>query len=138
MIDKQEFYWGAAIVRLLEHPQFSAIRKHEYGYVVNSSAFVFLKYSTKARSPWGFSFTADELPRLVSLASQYERIVLGLICGGDGICAVDWKRLNPLLGDKPGWISVRRNFNERYGVSGPAGGLDRKVPLQSWPLLLFE
>lgn len=138
MIDKQEFYWGAAVVRLLEHPRFSAIRKHEYGYLVNSSVFVFLKYSTKARSPWGFSFTNDELPRLVSLASQYERIVLGLICGGDGICAVDWKRLSPLLGDKPGWISVRRNFNERYGVSGPAGGLDRKVPLQGWPLVVFE
>lgn len=138
MIDKQEFYWGAAIVRLLEHPHFSAVRKHEYGYVVNSSVFVFLKYSTKARSPWGFGLTNDELPRLISLASQYNRVVLGLICGGDGVCAVDWKQLISLLGDKPGWISVRRNFNERYGVSGPAGGLDRKVSLQSWPLLVFE
>lgn len=138
MIDKQEFYWGAAIVRLIEHPRFSTIQKHEFGYIVNSSVFAFLKYSTKARSPWGFSFTSDELPRLISLASQYERTVVGLICGGDGICAIDWKRLNSLLADKPGWISVRRNFNERYGVSGPAGGLDRKIPLQSWPLLIFE
>lgn len=138
MIDKQEFYWGAAIVRLLEDSKCTSVQKHEYGYVVNSNVFVFLKYSTKARTPWGFSFSNDEISCLNPISSQYEKTVVGLICGGDGICAMDRLRLITLLAEKAGWISVRRKFNERYGVSGPAGGLDRKVPLQSWPLLVFE
>ena len=138
MIDKQEFYWRAAIVRLLEDSRCTNVQKNEYGYVVNSSVFVFLKYSTKARTPWGFTFSNEEIMRLNQISSQYDKIVVGLICGGDGVCAVDWFQLRTLLVDKPGWISARRNFNERYGVTGPAGGLDRKIPLQSWPLLIFE
>ena len=138
MIDKQDFYFGAAIVRILEHPKVAVIQKHEFGYVVNSSVFVFLKYSTNARSPWGFNFSDDEVLRLISLVSTYEKTVIGLICGGDGICAIEWERLNSLLVNKAGWISVKRNFKKRYGISGPLGWLDQKIPLLNWPSLLFE
>jgi hypothetical protein len=138
MLEKQEFYWGAAIVHLLEDPRCVGVAKRENGYVVNATRFIVLKYSTKSRTPWRFSFGADEIKRLVEASSRYESLVIGLVCGGDGVCAITWKQAAEILGKEPGWISVRRNFHERYAVTGSAGELPGKVPLRDWPALLFE
>ena len=137
MIDKQEFYHGVAIIRLLEDGHCQKVRKHDFGYTVNDEVFVFLKYSTKSRSPWRFTFRSDEVERLNSLASSFRRIALALICGGDGICAISWRKAVELLGNDAGWISARRNFNEQYGVAGPNGKLDGKISLREWPLIIF-
>jgi hypothetical protein len=138
MIDKQEFYHGAAIVRLLESPHCQRVRKHDPGYTVNDHTFIFLKYSSKSRSPWRFSFSRDEAERLNFLTSSYRKIVVALICGGDGICAITWPEAADLLGNEAGWISARRNFNEQYGVAGPRGKLENKVSLRQWPSIVFE
>ena len=47
-------------------------------------------------------------------------------------------RAKMLLDGKPGWICVKRNHNERYGVTGSASELDRKVAVGRWPTLLSE
>lgn len=138
MLEKQEFYWGAAIIRLLEDSRCTCLKKEEYGYLVNSTSFVLLKYSTKSRTPWRFIFGEDELARLTDVSNRNSSIVIGLICGGDGVCAIAWTQVLTLLGGKSGWISVRRNFHERYGVAGPKGELDRKVSVRDWPAVLFE
>jgi hypothetical protein len=137
MIDKQEFYHGAAITRLLEDPRCERVRPHDFGYVVNEAVFVFLKYSTKGRSPWGFVFSSEEAQRLDGIPT---RVFTGLICGGDGICAVAWEDVKALLGATAGSgrIAVRRRFNEQYGVSGPAAELKGKVPVKAWPSLVLD
>jgi hypothetical protein len=137
MIDKQEFYHGAAITRLLEDPRCERVRRQDFGYSVNEGVFVFLKYSTKGRSPWGFVFSGEEARKLNGLSA---RIFTGLICGGDGICAVAWEDVRTLLGEMDGSarIAVRRRFNEQYGVSGPAAELKGKVPVKAWPSLVFD
>lgn len=53
MIEKLEFYHGAALVRLIEDARCEAITKHECGYLVNHSRIIMIKYSTKGHSPWG-------------------------------------------------------------------------------------
>lgn len=138
MIDKQEFYHGVAIIRLLESAHCQTVHKHSLGYTVNNGTFVFLKYSTKSRSPWRFSFGREETERMNSLASSFRKIVIALVCGGDGICAITWREAAELLGNDAGWISARRNFNEQYGVAGPRGRLKGKVPLGQWPSIVFE
>ena len=137
MLDKQEYYHGAAIIRLLEDARFKTIAKHVLGYVVNGEVIILLKYSTKSRTPWRFTFTLDEMVHVESLIKQNARIVIALVCGGDGICAIHAKELYSILGDNPGWISVKRNFNEQYGVAGPYGQLERKVSFQRWPSIIF-
>jgi len=47
---------------------------------------LYLKYSTKGRSPWGFTFTMDEQVLLQRKRSE-SKIVIGLICGADGVAA---------------------------------------------------
>ena len=138
MLEKQEFYWGAAIVRLLDDPRCASVAKSESGYVVNGMRLIVLKYSTKSRTPWRFSIGADEIKRLVEASGRHKSLVIGLVCGGDGVCAITWKQAAVLLGEEPGWISIRRNFHERYAVAGSAGQLEGKVPLRDWPALLFE
>ena len=137
MIDKQEFYHGAAIVRLFEDPRCERVRRQGFGYIVNEGVFVFLKYSTKGRSPWGFVFSGEEVRKLNGITT---RIFAGLICGGDGVCAVAWDDVKMLLGktQRSGRIAVRRRFNERYGVSGPATELKGKIPVKAWPSLVFD
>jgi hypothetical protein len=137
MIDKQEFYHGAAITRLLEDPRCEQLRRRDFGYAVNEGIFVFLKYSTKGRSPWGFVFSGEEARKLKGISG---RVFIGLICGGDGICAVQWEDVRSLLGEVEGSarIAVRRRFNEQYGVSGPAAEFKGKVPVKAWPSLVFD
>jgi len=138
MLEKQEFYWGAAIVRLLDHPRCESLNKIAFGYLVNSTHFIVLKYSTKSRTPWQFTFGGDEIHTLANSADRYKSVVIGLVCGGDGVCAIAWNQAEKLLSGKPGSISVRRKFHGRYGVAGPTGDLERKVSIGDWPALLFE
>lgn len=138
MLEKQEFYWGAAVIRLLDDIRCTSLRKDECGYLVNSTQFVLLKYSTKSRTPWRFIFGEDEVVRLIGLSDRYSLVVIGLVCGGDGVCAIAWKQVTALLSNKPGWVSVRRNFRERYEVAGPEGRLNNKISVRDWPAILFK
>ena len=138
MIDKQEFYHGVAILKLLRDSIPTSVRKSEIGYVVNDDSFIFVKYSTKSRSPWRFSFTANEVPKLQALYASYKKLVVAFVCGGDGVCAVPWEEVERLLGSSPGWISSTRRFKECYAVAGPSGRLRRKVALSEWPLALSD
>lgn len=138
MIDKQEFYHGAAIVRLLEDKRCHNIGKHEFGYIVNNDVYIFLKYRTKSRSPWTFCFSREENRRLNEQANAFKKIIIVLICGGDGICAILLQDAETILGYKEGRITVKRKFNEQYGVYGTVGALKGKISLQKWPGIVFD
>jgi hypothetical protein len=138
MIAKWEFYHGVALVRLLKDKRFQTVRKDRLGYIVNDRVFVFVKYTTKARTPWMFTFGQKEVEQLNSLATTFRDIIVVLVCAGDGICAVSWCDASRLLGNKGGWISTRRKFNEQYAVAGQAGQLSGKDSLSEWPSIVFE
>ncbi len=139
MLDKFSYYHGAALTRLLDDERCRAVRKHGLlGYVVNDEIFVFLKYTTKARSPWGFAFDQEDVNRCLTMSGQFKRIVLGLICGGDGVCALEWDQACELLGGRSGRIAVGRKHNHSYEVWCTEGELKRKISLRRWPSLLFE
>lgn len=54
-IKKQEFYEGAALYLLARTGRIKSIRNQPPFFVLNDDLFVLLKYSTKSRSPWGFT-----------------------------------------------------------------------------------
>ena len=139
MLDKTEYYHGAAIVRLLEDKRCRSVHMRRLlGYVVNNDIFVFLKYTTKNRSPWGFTFDLKDVNRCFRMATEYRKVVLGFICGGDGVCALDWSEAKKLLDGKHGRIATSRKHNRSYSVRGTAGELKKKVPVGRWPSLVFE
>ena len=103
----------------------------------NGNVLVLLKYSTKARSPWPFSFVPDELSLLQSVPPP-KRVIVGLVCGADGVVAVPYDALRSVagVGTSAIHIACRRNHAEHYLVSGPEGDLPRKIAPSAWQHIL--
>jgi len=137
MIEKLEFYHGAALVRLIEDDRCKSVGKSEYGYLVNGDRSVLIKYTTKAQSPWRFTVSEDDIARFDGAAEKFEICIMVLVCGGDGVCSVPWRTARDLLGGSPGWLAAKRSFNGCYGVSGSAGMLKKKIPVNQWPGIVF-
>jgi len=138
MIEKEDFYHGAAIIKLFEDNRFISIKKGDQGFVINDDIFIFLKYRTKARSPWVFSFDDEDIKLLKGNAESFPKIIIIFICGGDGICPIRGKDLEYLLDNNPGWVSIRRKYNEQYRVSGSVKSLKRKISMRYWPSIAFD
>lgn len=77
MIKKQEFYEGAALHLLARTGGLTSIRYESPLFVLNDRLLLHLKYSTKGRSPWGFTFTSDEQTILQNRATN-SKIVIGI------------------------------------------------------------
>jgi hypothetical protein len=138
MIEKLEFYHGAALLRLIQDSRCETIGKHGCGYRVNQQRFVSIKYSTKTHSPWSFTFSEDDIIRLCAAEGEFGGCVIAFVCGGDGVCALSWKSVVDLLKNAPGGIAAKRGFAGCYAVSGPAGPLKGKIAMNRWPGIIFD
>ncbi len=136
-IKKQEFYEGAALHLLARTDTIAGIRYEAPFFLLNDHLLVLLKYSTKGRSPWGFTFTADEQVVLEKRASQ-DKIVIGLVCGGDGVVALGYDGYRSVAAPRKSAVHIAcyRQHGEHYEVNGPDGKLKGKVAPSSWLRLL--
>ena len=138
MIDKADFYHGAALAAALHDIRCLDIARWPPGYLVNDSVLALVKYTTKGGSPWQFTFTTEDVARLEHCPDGVTRVVIALVCGGDGICTLSAETACALLDRAAGGLSVRRKFRGWYGVSGSAGRLETKVSQRRWPEILFQ
>jgi hypothetical protein len=138
MIDKADFYHGAALATALDDARCIDIARWPPGYLVNDEVLALVKYTTKGGSPWQFTFSTEDVARLQHCPDGVDRVVLAMVCGGDGICTISAEAACKLLDETPAWIAVRRKFHGWYGISGPAGALESKVPPRRWPEILFQ
>lgn len=136
-IKKQEFYEGAALHLLARNGGITSIRYESPLFVVNNQLLVLLKYSTKGRSPWGFTFTTDEQTVLQSKASE-RKIVIALICGADGVASFNYDEYISVATPRNSAIHIAcyRQHGEHYEINGPDGTLDGKVAPSNWQRLL--
>ncbi len=137
MIKKHDFYHGVALIHLLDDKRCQSVHKFENGYLVNNEILFFLKYTTKNRSPWRFIFTGEEITKLQQCVDLCEKMYLAFVCGGDGICAVNWGEMGEFFDETTKWISIKRGFNKCFAVAGSKGVLPGKVPVSGWPAILF-
>jgi hypothetical protein len=136
-IKKQEFYEGAALHLLARSGRITGLQYNPPFFTLNNRLLVLLKYSTRGRSPWGFTFTSDE-QALLEIASSKSAIVIGLVCGADGVAAFshdDYLSIAPIRGCAT-HVACYRRHGEHYEVSGPDGTLDRKVAPSNWRRIL--
>ena len=136
-IAKQAFYEGAALYLVARTGDIRSIGYGAPFFRLNDRLLVLLKYTTRSRSPWGFTFTIDEQLLLRRKATE-GRIVLGLVCGGDGVAALTYEAyLQVASGSKSAiHISCYRQHGEYYEINGPAGLLDAKIPPAAWQNIL--
>lgn len=136
-IKKQAFYEGAALYLLARTGDVRSIRYDAPFFLLNECLSVLLKYSTKIRSPWGFTFTSDEQLLLRNRGSECE-IVLALVCGADGVAAITYDAYVKIASLRKSaiHISCYRQHGEHYEINGPDGILDGKVAPSVWQRIL--
>lgn len=137
-IQKQEFYEGAALHQLIRGSNgIKSIVHAPPFFIIDGSLQVHLKYSTGKRSPWGFTFVPDE-QLLLQQRSQKMPLVIGLICGADGVAALPYEKYTIVapLKSMALRVSCRRNHREHFEVGGPDGTLPGKVAPSEWVRLL--
>ena len=136
-IKKQAFYEGAALHILARSNLITTIRYESPFFLINDSLLVYLKFTTKVRSPWGFTFTTEEQKLLRKEASN-RKIVIGLVCGADGVASLtyDAYRTVASLRTSAVHISCYRQHGEHYEVNGPDGTLGGKVAPSNWQRIM--
>ena len=136
-IKKQEFYEGAALHLIARTGKVATLRYEAPFFLFNDSLSVLLKYSTRGRSPWGFTFNPDEQELLQTRAAGF-KTAIGLICGADGVAAFPYESYLKIAAPKRTAIHIAcfRNHGEHYEVSGPDGPLGKKVSPSSWQKIL--
>jgi hypothetical protein len=138
MIEKQEYYHGAALYRLIGDSLFMNVKKAGAGYIINENVYLLIKYTTKHRSPWRFTFNQEDINEIMTNLDLSKRVLIVFVNGGDGISALTGDELNNILGGKPGWVSMSRRYYKQYTVAGSMNSLKKKCPLNRWPTLVFD
>src|SRR6266404_5662995 len=104
-IKKQEFYEGAALHQLVRRGRITSLKYEPPLFTVNNKLLVCLKYSTKGRSPWGFTFTSDE-QHLLHTRAKNSDLIIGLVCGADGIAAISYADYQVIAGPNKSSIHI--------------------------------
>lgn len=134
---KQEFYEGAAIHLLARTGKVAGVRFESPFFVFNDKVLVLLKYSTRVRSPWAFTFTPSEQAALISQSTR-DDLVIALVCGSDGVAAFRYAEYLSIAAPREQAVHVAcyRRHGEHYEVNGPDGTMRRKVPPSGWQRVL--
>jgi hypothetical protein len=136
-IKKQEFYEGAALHLLLRNGEIRSVQYVSPFFLLDDRLLVYFKYSTKGRSPWGFTFMPEEQALLEQRAANSE-LAIALICGSDGVAAVRHSLFASVANQKTtaNHIACHRLHGKHYSISGPNGTLDNKVAPSTWQKIL--
>lgn len=136
-IKKQEFYEGAALHILARTGGIVSIQYAPPFFLLNERLLAYLKYSTRGRSPWGFTFMPSEQKLLQDKVSG-SAIVIALICGSDGVAAVTYEDYKQIAAQKKSAIHIAcyRQHGKYYEVNGPDGTLAGKVAPSTWQRIL--
>jgi hypothetical protein len=136
-IQKQEFYEGAALHQLIRGSAGATVAHWPPLFVFDDQLQVHLKYSTGKRSPWGFTFMPEEQV-LLSERSRVLPLVIGLVCGADGVAALPYEAYANVAPVKAAALHVAcyRRHREHFQVRGPDGVLPTKIAPSDWVRLL--
>lgn len=137
-IQKMDFYQGAALYKLLRGGGQAQVRFEDGLAILDERLQVYLKYSTRTRSPWSFGFSASEQVVLAASAPSLP-LTIGLVCGADGIAALPYEGFVGVAGGGGSQIAIScaRRHNQQYAISGPGGLLAGKIAPSAWDRLLI-
>jgi hypothetical protein len=141
-IQTQDFYHGAVLTQITEHPSFKALNKVDslYGhYLVNHDTKLFVKYLSKESSPWNFSLHRNELQAISDDHESSAKVFLCLVCGEETICALNYQEITTLvdLESERQEIYISVPPGGSIWVSGSKGDLPKTIRHNSFPEKLF-
>lgn len=138
-IKKQEFYEGAALYTLLKTARAAHVKYEAPFFIIDDRVVLYLKYSTRVRSPWSFTFSGEEYALLTQCPVKGD-LSIALICGEDGIATLTAEAFTSVGHSEASAFRIAcfRRHGEHYEISGPNGVLDGKVPPSNWQRLLNQ
>ena len=141
MIKNFEFYHGIVFSRLL-HATKKEVSIKAYpspdnaSYVINGKVGMYIKYSTKRLSPWGFSFQKRHQDEILKMKNELGEVFVLLVCKDDGIVGLNFDEIRKLLDEvheDAEWIRIARGRRQMYGVTGSDGKLEYKAGKDDFP-----
>lgn len=148
MINNRDPYDGIVLRSLAKYGepfQIADIGDKAGHFCLNEDAFLLVKYASRNRSPWRFTFRPGDIETLVDDHSQgglFGGSYVCLTCGFESLCALreeEWSALLDLSEtDTQQTIVVRKRPGTSFEVTSSAGNLDRKIPASRFPGLIFE
>ena len=143
-IQDKDYYHGAALTQIIEHPQFTALNKvnKKYGhYLINHDIRLLVKLCTAMDSPWSYTFWPDDLTTIQQDISAGAKTFICLICGLDTICILNAEQIQMLIDlDAAGSQWIRVEVHTKKGslwVQGQRGEYHRAIPHNAFPDALF-
>jgi len=135
MISDYNRYYGCVFCFLVDRLQSTiSIRRLSVGvqgfYIVNETVPLYIKFSRTRKGPWSFNFQKDHQKQYSELVSRYRNCVTVLVCGKDGLVALEHDQLREILDDQfedQESVTVRRKLGHMYSVKGTDGQLTRKI-----------
>jgi hypothetical protein len=132
-------YYGSALVYIVDqYAKALSIERLSVGiqgfYLLNGRAPLYIKFSRGRKGPWSFNFQVDHQIQYRQLVGTYSDCITALVCGKDGIVALNDAQLRQVLGDRCSeqqGVTVRRKLNHMYSVSGSNGELSQKISKDS-------
>jgi len=127
------FFHGSALVRLLQDSRVRelSLKLDNNGYLVNNSAFIYLKHCTKRLTPWSFTFLPEHIKEITEMRKLFSNTYIVLICSDDGVCCISYDDFSRLIyigdTDKSKTLRVSRTRGEKYSISGSDGNLTHKI-----------
>ena len=143
-IQTKDFYHGAALTQIVEHPSFTALNKadEKYGhYIVNHDIRLIVKYSSPGNGPWRFTFNSDDLETIQNDIGDDVSFYACLVCGAETICLLDEEDLKFIIdteSNEAQWVRVDSPVGKSMRVSGSQGKLNHTVAHNVFPNRMFE
>jgi hypothetical protein len=137
VFNESDSYHGQVLIELLDKRK-NGIELFEYTigqtriYIVNEKVPIYCKYSTASEWNWTFSFNAQHKKVIKLLHENFGQCLIALICGRDGIAALNFRQVSSLLRfdeDTYDNLTARRQPNFGYEVSGQKRRLRNRIPL---------
>ncbi len=123
-IQEQDTFHGPALMQIVEHDSFKALNKadDQYGhYLVNKDIRLWVKYASKAKGPWQFTFQPNDLSLISKDVKQKGITHVVLVCGNVSICSLNTDELERLLditAKSAQWLKVAAPPNKQMRVTG--------------------
>lgn len=135
MIKEFEYFHGAAILGVIKSSPISLSIAPLDGfensaYLINDKVGLYIKYSRKRLSPWGFSFQKNHQETIALLKECYGEVIVLLVCNDDGIVGLNYSDLSRVLDSKIEeieWLRASRTKGKMYQITGSDGKLDFKI-----------
>ena len=144
-IQPKDYFHGAALTQIVEHPSFTALNKadEKYGhYLINANIRLLVKYSSPSSSPWQFTFNESDLKSIrEDIAVDGIRFFACLVCGTETVCLLTEQQLSIVIGldaEDAQWVRVEDpSPGKSMRVKGSTGKLEKTIPHNAFPKGLF-